>query len=277
MYQQVLIALVPTVFALVFFSRIWVVAVFIMLGQGHFFTAYLYQYRAGKMNAAYWWKFFGTAALAALFLYVTDASLSALILVTAFIFETHFVVDELYLLRVKMEPLLVFAVAPFFFLYPLSILDKLFGVHLTDPAILVALLSVSVYVAASLWYRKISYGGLWMAFLAVVLILSVKIFHVSVEKLLASVVLYHYFRWLLFYVDKYWKTPRFVPYVRDVALVHATAAALFVWYWFFPGLGRTVLALLFAQMSFYLWTWLHIFTSLRLDNFKLSFWARDVS
>ena len=105
-----------------------------------------------------------------------------------------------------------------------------------------------------------------MVFLVIVFIAIAKVFDISVEKLLASVVLYHYFRWILFYGDKYWRTPRFVPYVRDIVLVHGATILLFAWYWYVPGLSRTILSVLFSEMAFFLWTWLHIASSLRVGN-----------
>lgn len=264
---QIIIAALPVVAALVLLSPPAVVLTFLLFGDAHIFTAFLYQQRAGKIGAKYWRRFLVSVVGVGMFLFVTNASLPLFTLLTATVFVIHFLLDEIYLLQTRVEPLLFFAMAPVFLLYVVPLSDKLLGTSLGGYALIASVGCAVVYLGGTLWRKSLSHGGFWMM-VAGLILAGIMFFDVPSEKLLATVILFHYARWLVFYADKYWTTPRFVPYVRNVILVQVIVVLLFLWYSSFAGVGHLLLSVLFTEVGLYTLTLLHIFTTSRGSDYQ---------
>ena len=269
-YQQVIAATIPTLAALTMLSPHGVVITFLIFGNAHVLLAYLYQYRAGKIDAAYHKRFLFSVFGIGVFLLLTDFSLPLLTFVTAIVFMAHAMFDEIYLLRIPKNLLLICAALPVSLLYVVPLSDKLLGTALSGYAFIASIICAAVYVVGTLWKRSLIYGGIWMVVLGMILLVAVMFYDLSAEKLLGSIILFHYARWLVFYGDKYWRTPRFLPYVRDVVWMHGLIAALFLWYTFYAGLGHTVLAVFFTETGFYIVTLLHVFSTSRASDYQIA-------
>jgi|GEM_PF-3320633 len=267
-YQQTLLAGIPTLLTLILFSPRMVVITFISVGYAHFAMAYLYQYRSGKVGASFHIRTLLGVIGIVLFLWVTDWSLGPLMVITAIGIQLHFSFDELFLANSPIRPMTFFAIVPLLLLYPSSIADKVLGTSFITPASVIAVLSSLIYLAWALRQRPLPYGGLWEILFGVVFLLVISVFSVSPEKLIGSLALFHYLRWAVHSASKYWHTPRFAPFARDMLITHGLAALLFCWYWFLPGIATGLLMIVFGQLTFYVFALLHIITTARASDYR---------
>jgi len=267
-YQQTLLAGIPTLLALMLFSPRMVVVTFMAFGYAHFAIAYFYQYRSGRVGTSFYIRTLLGVIGIVLFLWVTDWSLGPLMVITAIGIQLHFSLDELFLANSPIRPMTFFAIVPLLLLYPSSVADKVLGTSLVLPASVIAVLSSVVYLVWALRQRPLPYGGLWGVLFGTIFLLVISVFNVSPEKLIGSLVLFHYARWVVYSASKYWHTPRFAPFARDMVIAHGLAATLLCWYWFAPGVATGLLALVFGQFTFYILTLLHIITTGRASDYQ---------
>ena len=90
-------ALLGGLLAGIFLPSEWLIYAFVIAGQAHFFMAYLYQYRGGKMGSSYF--LMGGVLLVGAFAYLYflgEQGVWAFLLV-AFLFPIHFALDEVHL------------------------------------------------------------------------------------------------------------------------------------------------------------------------------------
>lgn len=245
----------------------------IVLGQGHFLLAYLYQAWAGKIRVFYVLNYLFWAVLLVL-LYWSHPFAAGLTAVATVYFAWHMAVDELYLseypLRLGRSPLhlgRLLEMTPFMLVYAAAVLDAMLAhgtwrefPELMGPALQLTPVVLLVYLALIGWggYRPdarscyfLVAGGLldgaaklgWLQL-------------VPAAKLSGFIILFHYFSW---YVHYYLSLPAGRGrYVADVVVVNAVVLALFFWFgaagpgWIF-----------FQEQNFYLWTLMHLISSTR--------------
>lgn len=246
----------------------------IVLGQGHFFLAYLYQAEAGKLTRE------RIVYLVAAFFFLLWAvfTLPYLIasLLTALIFGVHFCLDEARLLNGRHTLFTTLESLPFFILYGGMYADMIFVLpSLFYATICVALIALLVYriVAQYAGHRatKSTYTfmiwaafafGLYLAYHLIAPANTLSWFWFA----LMSMVLLHYYIWYGVYWYKLASAPkaRRLYVARAVAINALLILLAFIWVEGpFPPLS-----FLFAPLFFNLWTYLHIIASFRKGEFK---------
>lgn len=250
-----------------------VVTLFIVLGQGHFLMAYLYQARAGKLTPAFLLRYLGWASLL-LVAYWSHPFAPGLTALATIYFALHQALDELYLtrrpMRLRESPMHLgrfLEMAPAIGIYSARVCDSMLGQGswpgfptLLPAAIGLSLLVGLVYLGLLTWgYRPdrlscylVGIGGL-LAGLAQ----SGWLHHIPAPKLSGFVILFHYLNWYIHYFLQLPLEAR-RTYLIDVTLVNA-AVFLAFFSWGKEGPGRWF----FQEANFYLWTLLHLITSTR--------------
>lgn len=259
-----------------------VVLLYIVLGQGHFLIAYLYQYKAGKMTKPYL-AVAVTSLVAVTGLYLSFPNYRVLVAVTTVYFLVHMLLDELYLLRLPMElhrsPMhlgRLLEMTPILLLYSTRVIDSLFsrfsrGPHtLEEVSLTLSWCSLGALVLLGILgryrpdWRSLYFLG-WSAFLFWAVYTGW--FHrVPTGKLTGFIIIYHYLAWYFHYFLQLKAGPKRVTYLRRVVVLNAVVLGIFA-LWGQQGVGR----FLFQNDYFYIWTLLHLITSTRLGDIKRLF------
>ena len=257
-----------------------VILLFVVLGQGHFVTAYFYQYKAGKFKASSLLGY-GACALGILLAYWHWPNLNLLIAITTVYFLLHMIFDELYLLRLPMElrqsPMHLgrfLEMLPIVFLYTALVLDSLFpalghsiGLELSSLGTILAASALLLYALVCLVFKskpdwKSGYFGLW-GLLLVLAIRTQALQGVHIGKLTGFIILYHYINWYLHYYLNLQAMSHKVTYLRRVGVINAV---VLVAYFTLGDVG--IGAYLFREDYFYIWTLLHLISSTRLADLR---------
>lgn len=265
-----------------------VVLLYIVLGQGHFFTAYLYQYKAGKVGRNY--LLFYAFCLAAIVLtYQTYPDYAILVAVTTIYFLIHMLFDELYLLRLPMglskSPMTTgrfLEMTPILLLYSGRVVEALFPrlsrapVHLGEHLTSLCWVVLGCYVLLLMAGRhkmdwRSAYFLSWSGFLLYA-VYSEWFYQVPTGKLTGFIIIYHYFAWYFhYYLNLRGRSGR-KTYVVRVATVNILVVACFL-VWGQQGPGKY----LFQNDIFYIWTLMHLITSTRPNDLKGLFKANRPS
>lgn len=269
--------------ALVVFALPWnqVVWVYVILGHGHFLVAYLYQYRAGKIDRGYLARY---AAWALLLLgwCAWRPNLQHLLIVTTLSFLIHLSIDEMYLIRYPLDlshsPLHLgraLEFAPLILLYMGRVVDSIYpgvalegrssrGLSWSVVLCLVALIPYGVLLV-SRRYRpdgKSAYFFAW-AFLLLLACIGYSVAALQPVKFFALIVLYHYFSWYLHYFLSLSSATSRRDFLTRVGLSNGFVFAVF---WF--GSGTVLETVLFTEQAYYYWALLHILSSTRRGDIK---------
>ena len=251
-----------------------VIRLMIVLGQGHFFLAYFYQARAGKIRPLYVASYLFWSALI-LLVYWAHPFAAGLTAVATVYFAWHMAVDEFYLtqlpLRLGQSPLHLgrwLEMLPLMLVYAAAIVDAMLahGVwrefpELMGPALQCTSLGLLAYVAliALRGYRP---DGRSCYFLVAGGLLDVAakfgwLQQVPAPKLSSFIILFHYFSWYLHYYLSL-EAVRKRAYLGHVLLVNALVLGLYGIFGV-QGVGW----LLFQEQNFYLGTLMHLISSTR--------------
>ncbi|MGH7175724.1 MAG: hypothetical protein ACREGR_05210 [Minisyncoccia bacterium] len=235
----------------------------VVLGQGHFFLAYLYQIEAGK------WTPRRTAILFAWFALILWALVQFPVVVAAFItgvgFLVHFALDEARLLSEKPTLYTTLESMPFVALYSALLSDALLKTHLFWPVFFGALGIIALYGIVVIARRRkpnaasYAFAG-W--FLVTLVVHALWPTAPSFPLIFFwGLVLVHYSIWYGVYWFRLEKQPaRRTDYIQRVALVNVfLVLPLFLW----TLGGVSFLFLLFAPIMFDVWTFHHGIASLR--------------
>lgn len=265
-----------------------VVLLYIVLGQGHFLIAYLYQFKAGKMNRGYL-----TVAAGSLLLitgvYLRWPHYRALVAVTTIYFLVHMLLDELYLMRFPMnlrESPMNFARAlemtPVFLLYSARVVEALFSrfrwgsTTLGDLALYLSWASLAAYLILLLRgrHRPDGQSAYFLSWSALLLwaVHSGWLVRIPTGKLTGFIIIYHYLAWYLHYFLNLPPGPKRSTYSFRVLGINALVLTCFG-VWGQKGPGRYF----FQNDYFYIWTLLHLITSTRLSDIKGLFRPPTVS
>lgn len=255
-----------------------VILVMIVLGQGHFLTAYLYQALAGKITARYLANFvlWGVLIVATYWSHPFPAGLTAL---ATLYFAFHMAVDELYLTRRPLQlgesPMHLgraLEILPLIALYSAAVSDAMLGRGswpgfplLLPPAVLLAGLGLMAYtLLVARGYRPDALSAYLLG--AGLLLLGAAqqgwLQRVPAPKLSSFIILFHYFNWYLHYFLCL-PAARRPAYLRRVTAVNALVLVLYF------SLGQRGPGwVLFQEQNFYIWTLLHLITSTRAADLK---------
>lgn len=244
---------------------------FIVLGHGHFFISYLYQYRAGKITRLYV-GLYVLALIPSLITLVYLGRLDLLVFAAATIFLLHFLQDEVFLAGKKPELLRTIEMTPVFLLYTGFLSEKIFQVHILPFLALAAAVILIIYGTMRAHARRapdvlsiymLSLTGLlFYLFLAEV--------NIPLRVLIGALVLLHYSTWYIQYFYKVRTNAiRLRTYIRSVLACNLAAVLLYIL--FLTPFGEPWLYVLFAPGFFYLWTMQHIIFSIRWSDWRRSF------
>jgi hypothetical protein len=271
--RAVSVALVPASVLLVRGGPL-VFTMAIVLGQGHFLLAYLYQAEAGKLTReriVYLIAAFFFLLWAIFTLPYTIASL-----LTALVFGVHFCLDEARLLNGRHTLFTTLEALPFFILYGGMYADMIFvRPSFFSATVCAALIAALVYRIVAQYagqkagksaYAFAAWGvcafGLYLAYHLIAPANTLTWFWFA----LMSMVLLHYYIWY----GVYWYKLASAPQARRLYVARAVAInallILLAFIWIegpFPPLS-----FLFAPLFFNLWTYLHIIASFRSGEFK---------
>ncbi|MBT9585744.1 hypothetical protein IV102_20555 [bacterium] len=266
--------------SLVFFLD-WrsLVVTFIVLGQGHFLTAYVYQAGAGKIGRTYLASFAAWAAIivTSYWLHPFPAGLTA---IATIYFGIHMATDELYLTRLPIalyqSPLhlgRLFEMLPLILVYAAAVSDAMLahGAWLQFPTLSGSALKLAEasYLAYLLviWpggYRPDGRSAYLIAAGAGLYVASRwgYLGQVPAPKLSGFFILFHYFNWYIHYFLSLARSLRAL-YLKRVAVINLGAVSLYL------ASGTSGPGWIFFQeQNFYIWTLLHLITTTRYTDVK---------
>lgn len=278
-----LLALGLTLYLLWAFTWQEVVQVFIVLGHGHFLTAYVYQYRAGKVHR----RSLGLYLLCLLLisaLYFRYPNFALLVVISTNYFLIHMLWDELHLLELpmklretQMNLARLLEMMPIVLIFSARVTDAMFWSGTWRGAVsprmetarylcLAVVAGYAVLVAKS--YRP---DGKSVYFLICSCALFAASYHpeflrLPPAKLTGFIIIYHYLCWYSHYFLNLPQGRPRLEYLGRVVLINGVVFWVY-FTWGDGGPGRWF----FKEDTFYIWTLMHLLTSTRLHDVKASF------
>jgi hypothetical protein len=250
------------VFALPF---IYVMYAYILVGQAHFFMAFLYQYRGGKMTRTYLFVALALAAAAMLYL-ASGIGITALFIVAGTIFSAHFALDEFTLHGEPLSPSRIVTIAGFAALHSSLIITVAF------PSLAYLWFVVGgvfvVYIMLRTLFGKSapSRAEYYLWFIAAILFFFATVIGMP-SHILGIIVLLHFVNWYVGYGDRLKQVPDAARrYWKEVAVTLAISSSLLLLYLVF---SVSFLAIFFDLTYFYLWTAAHIVLSFVTATYRL--------
>ncbi len=246
-----------------------VLQILIVAGQGHFFIAYRYQYKAGKITTKFLILYLTLlTSLLAIFLY-TEA-FGWLVVIAGTQFLMHFLQDEVFLFGGTHSIFTSLEVLAACVLYFGVLHDQIFFSSISGYTNLLALLLIFGYVLLALFrkYRPIIPSR--PVLVSLILLFSIELFSISVpaEILLGSIILFHYMEWYVhFWLKLKNNKPALFSYLRWVVGINLFVVTLYLCYVYAQDTFM-LLQYLFLPFYFYIWTLMHTLTSIRAADFK---------
>lgn len=264
-----MIALIVVGLAALLLSPRDMLIAFIVFGQGHFIAAYYYQWRAGKLTKVWLTYYIVGATILFTLAYMTQA-FEIIALVTMIVFLLHHFQDEVLLFGKERSLIRTLEQLGPVLMFTALTADAIFGTGTAVPTGVAVLVLAVVYLGCVLLkgYRPDSLSAYLALVTAGLLYLAFSHTNLHIFVLSGILILTHYVCW---YVHFYYRfrhdEARVTSYVRDMVVINALAVAAF---WFFrttPLLTPLFIAF-FAPIYFYIWTILHIVSSIRLSDYR---------
>lgn len=249
-----------------------IMSTFIVMGQGHFLLAYLYQWRAGKIG----WRYGALYAAAFTLLliayqYIPEPKLWTFF-VAGSIFAIHFFVDEYFLAKITLTLERILLGSTFIGLYSMLLLRALYFVTIPGVLVVIAGILLIPLIVQIVRTRVLPFtDGIFILGSFVLLLLLVQPHVISLHAALGFIIFAHYFRWYLHFYMRLKASPdqaRFKKYLVDVAVVNALVVILFGIFVMYPG---SILQFAFAPTFFFMWTILHVLFSIRVPASILAY------
>ena len=233
---------------------------YIVFGYPHFMMALLYAHDGGRLSQSRMWVI-GMLAIVLPFL-AFQIKLTILLASIGLFFGLHFVIDEIRLLKSAYSPLLLLPFFGFFALYSALLMEYLTHVSFVVPAMCLAALSSGIWL---IFFRKKDGGGgvgivLWtlaLALMYVFLPVHTPVFWFGFFALT------HYALWYVLSLIKEVRAGRGKRYYIRTLYTHGIAIGAFL---VSTQFSIPILGLLFVPVGFYGLTFLHIGTSIRLQD-----------
>jgi hypothetical protein len=256
-----------------------VVLIYIVLGQGHFLTAYFYQWKAGKMTRGYLLRYL-LAAAAIVGCYTAWPDYRRLVAFTTIYFLLHMLWDEQYLLRLPMDlrqsPMHLgrtLEMAPIVLLFSARVVDDMFAwdAWRTTPFVEIAQPScwgiLAVYLLCALGgLIKTDYKSAYLLGWGIALLgasYTTWYYRIPTGKVTGFIIIYHYLNWYLHYYLSLPAGRHREVYARRVFFLNALVVGAY-FTWGSSGPGRWF----FQNDWFYVWTLLHLITSTRIGDLR---------
>ncbi len=249
----------------------------IILGQGHFLISYLYTHKAGKMNSLFRKKFFGLGFIVlgiCLYVFKHQEHLNLLAFFTGVLFIFHYYNDELKIQGIKRYRFFVLGSLASMLAFSGVYANKLF--NFSSPLLYIlsiaSLLVFFYFSYLAVGIRK-NIGNnafvyvLFFTFLNwAIPTLLISIPSVSVYQIFGFIILFHYFRWYIYYANIFKDTrePLYF-YLKTIFNIHFLLIALYVQHVLMK--YSTYLVFIFNPIFFYGWTIMHILLSVRKNDY----------
>jgi hypothetical protein len=240
----------------------------VVLGQAHFTMAYVYQYRAGKVDRAYMLKyvFFFSLLFGSFAIFDWWRTLG---FVAAGYFVLHFLYDERFLLAekpgfdgwVRLLPILViFGAKCLYDWYEIDVLNYAGALAVSGATVWAARL-----VQTRRWpsYQDVSFALVFV--LGLVFVYGDAVFNTPFQRnTMQFIVLTHYMNWYFHFLVRFKDKPvLYKTLIRDIIAFNGIIALAFLGYanldWDVANLGRYA----FEPSYFYLWTLMHYIVTFR--------------
>lgn len=244
-----------------FAAALWVApalitALFLVVGQAHFFMTFVYQYKGKKMNVRYL-TFAFLCLLIAVGYFLLIGAYVPVFLLSGIAFGLHFAVDEFFLHRETITPGSYTTILGFMMLYGALILQVL-GKDVSVLPYIAATFIVAQIVVRALLRQPFSSAERYLLFVAVLLFALAVLLGLWMQ-VLAVVILLHCANWIIGYGQKVHAHVTYRrAYWRDTVLTLGLSFGLYL-LWHFEYLP--VLSLLFLPMYWYAWAILHFILS----------------
>jgi hypothetical protein len=280
------VSLLLTSLALFLGDRLSVLTLFIVLGQGHFFSTYFFQFKSGKITK----KYLAVYAFAALVLGVVFLGTirpEILVVTTSIYFVIHFMRDEIHHLETQKNRSAGLNILPVILGYT-GILLSLKVVDFT-PYLLTMRFDGGIFPGAALYFMLMALGvflykaysdwkdgsvtnprnGYFHACSLALFAVYLSGIPLYAEQVMGFIILYHYSNWYLHYYFKLKTQPvRQKTYLRDVILVNLFTLALY-YFTARSNLMPVPDGFIFMPYFFYIWTLLHLVATERKADLVL--------
>lgn len=247
----------------------------ILLGQAHFFIAYFYSNKAGKIDSAYIRRFstyfviFFT--LSVYILTVQTSLFPVFVLFTLILFVIHYVNDEFKLSNFTSDNQILLTSSIAFFFLP-TIYNKL--LHNTPVVNWISVATGTLLLVAYFWkntdaLKKILSDIQVLVFVClnvVAITMLNNMNNVSIVQISGFIILFHYIRWYIYYFYRLSGKEREF-YLQVIFSIHILILSMFVLYTL--DVHNVLLVYFFHPVFFYMWTTIHILVSIRPNDYKL--------
>lgn len=255
--------------AILYFTPMQLVVCFSVLGQGHFIGAYLYQWKAGKIKAKWVMLFAGLGLLLFIPAYLTER-VEWFALGAGVLFFIHHFQDEVTLWGKERSKYRFLEQLPPMVLFSTLAADRLLGTSFTKPATIALLLPLFAYIytVAKRKYKPDALSAYLFVISAGLAAISWSGLPIASEVVLSSVILLHYVCWYVYFYFRFANnSERLWTYIADMAIVHIVIFAAFALF-LYTELGNAIFVYLFGTIYFYIWTILHILSSIRRKDYR---------
>ncbi len=255
------------------FSKSFVMNVMIILGQAHFSMAYLYQYKAGKVDRQYVIKY--VCLFIGLFggfsLFGWERTLG---FVAGTYFVLHFLYDERFLLAEKSDFYGWMRLMPVLVIFAARSLYDWYQIDLLSYAAALATSGFIVWAGNLVRnrrrpnYQDISFVLVFM--LGMVFVYGEPIVGPSAQRnTLSFIIITHYMNWYFHYLVRFSDKPQILKtLVRDIVLINGALFILFLGYHYFDGAAADYGRFIFEPSFFYLWTLMHYMVTFRPTDLR---------
>lgn len=274
---DVCISAVLSLLLVTIFNDDQILNLLIILGQGHFLISYLYTHKAGKMNSLFRKKFFGLGFIMAgicWYVFTHQEYLNLLAFFTGVLFIFHYYNDELKIQGIERYRFFTLGSLASMLAFSGVYASKLF--NFSHPLIyVVSVVSFLIFFYFSYAVLKIrkNIGNksflylLFFTFLnCVIPTLLIQIPSVSVYQIFGFIILFHYFRWYIYYANIFKDNRESLYfYLKTIFNIHFLLIALYVQHVLMK--YSTYLVFIFNPIFFYGWTIIHILVSVRKNDY----------
>lgn len=263
---------------LLFASREIALVLIIFMGQGHFVLAYWYKFEkiSNLLQSAFFWTWIISLGLLFALEGVGVIGYHFLLAVTAIVFVTHFIIDEVTLMgEVPSSIEIVGLFLGIITIFLLEIITFILSINFNQT--LLIFLAFVTFISTSLQIRKqirVSYSAVYslgLAAIASIIILLTNQIYLSYG--LGFIILAHYFIWYFHYYIKFSQKKK----MQKLYVFRALGVNLIMFlFWALPYFQVSVplYRFVFSEVYFYIWTCIHILFSFVPIRMKLPFFKK---
>lgn len=272
---SLLISVVVSLLCAFFLSNNQIITTVIFFGQAHFLLAYLYAGKYGRFNKIFLIKFLIlVATLGSFCFFVTKHQefFPYVIFLTSVLFTFHYFNDEFKIRGLEKVDNKIFAVTSVVFSFISVFLIKIFS---SPFGVSVLFLFFSIMFALFFIYQDKEYtfkkNKTFFIFFAMNIFFPLFFIfkkNVSAAQILGFIILFHYMRWYLYYLDRF-SGPDLSSYKDAVIWCNLFVLLTFIIYTMVP--GASILYVFYSPLFFYAWSVVHIVLFIRKEDYLLKY------